>query len=59
MTFQDVQMCAVLKVVIYGTVHGVQAIWDEKLTTEDWEFFLLDAKSAFKKINQVIMLWTF
>ena len=34
------QMRAGLKAEIDGTVYGVQANWDENLTTEDWGFFL-------------------
>ena len=36
MVCQDDQLRAGLKSVIDGVVHGVQAIWDENLTTEDW-----------------------
>ena len=32
---QDDYMCAGLKAVIDDSVHGVQSIWDENLTTED------------------------
>ena len=56
MTCQDDQLCAKLKPVIYGTVHGVQAIWDENFTTEDWGLLPLDAKTALNKINQVVVL---
>ena len=35
MACQDGQLCARLKAVIEGVVHGVQAIWDEKSTLED------------------------
>ena len=35
MECQDDQMCAGLKAGIDIAVHGVQAIWDEKSTTED------------------------
>ena len=58
MEYQDDQLCARFKAVIYGTVHGVQAIWDEKLTTEDWVFLLVDANYPFNKINLVGILWT-
>ena len=47
------QMCAQLKSGIDGAVHGVQDIWDTKLTTEDWVFTLVDAKNAFNEINQI------
>ena len=55
---QDDHLCAGLKGGIDGTVHGVQAIWDTKLTAEDWRFLLVDAKNAFNNINQIGMLWT-
>ena len=58
MACQDDQLCAGLKVGINYTTHGVQALWDEKSTTEDWWFFLVDANNVFNKINQVGMLWT-
>ena len=45
MMCHDDQLCAILKAEIDGTVHGVQAIWDTKLTTEDWEFFLIYGKT--------------
>ena len=41
---QDDQLCAGLKVVIDGAVHGVQSIWETKLTTKDWVFLLVDFK---------------
>ena len=47
MACQDDQMCAGLKAVTDGAFHGVQAIWDEKLTMEDWIFLLVDAKNSF------------
>ena len=49
--YQYDQICDRLKAVIDGTVHGVQAIWDTKLATEDWGFLLADAKNAFDEIN--------
>ena len=51
MAYQDDQLCAVLKAGIDGAVHGVQAIWDEKPTTEDWGFLPVDVKHAFNKIK--------
>ena len=51
MTCQDDHMCVRLKAVIEGAVHRVQAIWEEKLTTEDWGFLLVDAKNTFNEIN--------
>ena len=48
---QDDQMCAGLKSGIDSAVHGVQAIWDTKLTAEDWGFPLVYAKKMFNSIN--------
>ena len=45
MACKDNQLCAGPKVGIDGAVHEVQAIWDEKLTTEDWGFLIVDAKT--------------
>ena len=36
MVCQYDQLCAGLKAGIYGVVNGVQAVWDENLTTDDW-----------------------
>ena len=55
---QDDQLCAGLNAGIDGTVHGFQAILDTKLTTEDWQFLLEDAKNTFKDINLIGMLST-
>ena len=57
MACQDDQLCDGLKAGINGVVHGVQTIWDEYLTTEDWGFLLVDAKNTFNEINRVGMLW--
>ena len=51
MAYQYDHLCAGIKSGIDGAVHGVQAIWDEKLTTEDCGFLLIDAKNALNKIN--------
>ena len=51
MVFQDDPLCSRLRVGIDGAVHGVQAIWGEKSATEDWGFFIVDAKNAFNEIN--------
>ena len=59
MSYQEDHLCAGLKAVIDSVVHGVQSIWDEKLTTEDWGFLLVDADNAFNDINRVGMMWTF
>ena len=58
MKCQGDHMCAGLKAGIDGVIHGVQALYDENSTLEDWEFFLVDAKNAFNEINRVGMLWT-
>ena len=58
MACQDDHMCAGLKSVIDGAIHGVQALWDENLTTEDCGFLLVDAKNAFSEIKLVGMLST-
>ena len=52
------QLCAVIKAGINGAIHGVQAIWDKILTTENGGLLLVDAKDVFNEINRVIMLWT-
>ena len=57
MAFQDDQQCTRLKSGIGSAVHKVQAIWDEKSTTEDWVFLLIYAKNAFNEINQILMLF--
>ena len=49
--YQDDQICAVLKTGIDWDVHGVQAIWDSKSSTETWGFTLVDTKNAFNEIN--------
>ena len=58
MIFQNDQLCAGLKAGIDGAIHGVQALWDKKLSTENWLLLLADIKNAFNKINRVGMLWT-
>ena len=55
---QDDQLCSGLKAVIDDVVHGVQAIWDIKSTTEFWEFLRIDGKNAFNEINWIIIMWT-
>ena len=57
MACQDDQMCAVLKSGIDGVIHGAQDLWDEKPTTENWGFLLVDAKNASNEINQVGIMW--
>ena len=58
MACQDDQLCTGIKAGINGTIHGVQALWDKDLTTENWGFLLVDTKNAFNKINRFGMLWT-
>ena len=58
MAFQDDQLCAGLKAGINGAIHGVQALWDEKSSTDEWGVLLVDAKNAFNNINRFRMLWT-
>ena len=58
MACQDDQLCVRHKVIIDGSVHGVQYIWDKTLTTEYWEFLLVDANNVFNEINRIVMLWT-
>ena len=58
MARQDDQLCAGLNAGFDGAIHEVQALWGENSTTEDWGFFLVDAKNTFNNINRVGMLWT-
>ena len=51
MACQDVQLCSGLKAGIDGAIHGVQALWYKKLSTEEGVFLLVDAKNAFNEIN--------
>ena len=55
---QDDHLFSGLKAIIYGIIHGVQAIWDTKSTKEYWGFLLVNTESAFNEINGIIMLWT-
>ena len=57
-TFQDNPLCDGIKSVIDGVVHGVQVIWDDNSSMENWDFILMDAKNAFNEINCIGMLWT-
>ena len=56
MACQDYHLCARLKAGINGAIHGVQALWCDNLSTEEWGFLLVDAKNAFNKINRFRML---
>ena len=51
------QLCDRLKTISGGVIHGVQALWYKKLSTEEGVFLLVDAKNAFNEINRVGMLW--
>ena len=53
MVCQDDPLCAGLKSGIDGAIHGVQALWDENSSTEDWGFLLVDAKNTFNDNNHV------
>ena len=58
MECQCYHLCAGLKAGTNSMVHGVQAIWDENVTTEDWGFLLVDANNTSNEISSVGMLWT-
>ena len=51
MAYQDDQLCAVVKAKIDGEIHGVQNLWEENSSTEEWFLKLIDAKNEFNKIN--------
>ena len=57
MVCQDDHPCAGLKAGIEGAIHRVQAIWNEKLTTEELIFLLVYAKNVFNEINRFGMIW--
>ena len=50
-------MCARLKAGIDDAIRRVQDLWDEKPSTEEWGFLIVDSKNAFNEINQVGMIW--
>ena len=50
MACKDYHMGAGIKAVIYSAINGVQALWDDNSTTENWGFLLVDAKNVFNKI---------
>ena len=50
------QLRAILKTVICGVSHGYQSIWNEKSTTEDRIFLIVDAKNVFNEINRIRIL---
>ena len=56
MACQDDQLCAGLEAGIYGTVHGVSAIWDKKATTVDSVILLVEEKKEFNEINIIVLL---
>ena len=55
---QDDQLCARLKAGIVGAIHGVQALWDENLSTEECIFLHVNTKNAFNEHTKVGMLRT-
>ena len=50
MACQDEHLCARLKAGINGAIHRFQALWDKNSSTEEWGFWIADAKNAFNKI---------
>ena len=57
MACQDDQLCARIKAVIDGAIHGVQDLWDKYLSTEERGILLVDAKSVFNEINRIRIIW--
>ena len=55
--WKEDQIRAHSKARINGALNGVQAIWGENLSTEDWWLLLVDTKNAFNETNKTIMLW--
>ena len=49
-------ICLGLKAGIDGVVHGVQYIWDNNSTKENWVFLLFDSENVFNNINQIGLL---
>ena len=54
---KDGHLCVLFKVVINGSLHGVQYIWDANFTKENQGFLLVDSNNAFNWINRIGMLW--
>ena len=54
---QYAQICAGLKEVIDGVIHGVKYIWGNNSFTKNWGFLLVDTKNAFNEINGIGILW--
>ena len=54
---QYYQLCAVLKSVIDGDVHGVQDIWGASSSTDNCIFLLVDGKNTFNEINRIGIIW--
>ena len=50
------QLCAGLKAEIDGAIQGVLSILNANLSTEKWEFLLVDIENALNKINHIVML---
>ena len=59
MACQYDHLCAGLKAVIDGAIHGVQGLWDKNLSTEEWRFLLVDAKTCLMRlINSECFGWS-
>ena len=54
----DGHICAGVKAGTEDAVHGVQYIWDDNLSTENWVFLLVDVGNTFHEINRIGMLCT-
>ena len=54
---QNNSICVSLKAGFNGAMHGVHAIWDANLSTEDWGLLLVDVNNEFNEINQIRLLW--
>ena len=39
------QLCNGLKAGIYRAVHGVQSLWEDNFSTDNWGFLLVDGKT--------------
>ena len=52
------QLCAGLEAGIKGGIHAMNHMWEVNKMEDEWGFLLIDAKNAFNKFNQHLMLWT-
>ena len=57
--WQDDQVCAGLKQVTDGYIHGIQDIWDKYASTENWDFTFVEAKNTFNEIYCIGIIWNF